>query len=352
MRSLLPACAALVHSLRLHLRPPGARPGRSEGRHAGILRPSAPAPPRPLYETVPNWGNIPDKLTLGPTHGSAVIDKNGLIYVSTDSPNGFYVFKPDGTLRPHDGAGILRRARHADPRGERRGVHLRRAPRRRADREAHARRQGRAADPVSAGSGRLSRGQRLQADRGRGRPRRLHLRRRRLRPVAHPQVRQHRQVHQDLRREGQRRRRVPGLPRHRARHPLRQAAAARSATARIAGSSTSTSTATSSRWSPRDLRRPCAVVHPRRPRRRRRTREPRRDPRQGQQGRSPSLGDNPDKAQWAKFDVPVDAWKEGIFTAPHGLTYDKDGNLYVQDWNKTGRVDQAGEGRRPPSLRT
>jgi hypothetical protein len=50
------------------------------------------------------------------------------------------------------------------------------------------------------------------------------------------------------------------------------------------------------------------------------------------------LGDNPDKGQWAKFDVPVDAWKVGIFTAPHGLTYDKDGNLYVQDWNKTGRV--------------
>jgi hypothetical protein len=50
------------------------------------------------------------------------------------------------------------------------------------------------------------------------------------------------------------------------------------------------------------------------------------------------LGDNPDKGQWAKFDVAVEAWKEGIFTAPHGLTYDKEGNLYVQDWNKTGRV--------------
>ena len=50
------------------------------------------------------------------------------------------------------------------------------------------------------------------------------------------------------------------------------------------------------------------------------------------------LGDNPDKSQWANFGLPVPAWKEGIFIAPHGLSYDKEGNLYVQDWNKTGRV--------------
>jgi hypothetical protein len=28
----------------------------------------------------------------------------------------------------------------------------------------------------------------------------------------------------------------------------------------------------------------------------------------------------------------------GIFTAPHGLSFDKEGNLYVEDWNQTGRV--------------
>lgn len=50
------------------------------------------------------------------------------------------------------------------------------------------------------------------------------------------------------------------------------------------------------------------------------------------------LGDNPDKKQWANFKVPVTDWKEGIFTAPHGLCFDKTGNLYVQDWNVTGRV--------------
>lgn len=28
----------------------------------------------------------------------------------------------------------------------------------------------------------------------------------------------------------------------------------------------------------------------------------------------------------------------GIFTAPHGLSFDQAGNLYVEDWNKTGRI--------------
>ncbi|MFC7336449.1 6-bladed beta-propeller [Haloferula chungangensis] len=50
------------------------------------------------------------------------------------------------------------------------------------------------------------------------------------------------------------------------------------------------------------------------------------------------LGDNPDKSQWAKFPVPPNEMSLGIFTAPHGLSFDKEGNLYVEDWNKTGRV--------------
>lgn len=50
------------------------------------------------------------------------------------------------------------------------------------------------------------------------------------------------------------------------------------------------------------------------------------------------LGDNPNKKQWAKFPVAVKDWQEGVFTAPHGLCYDAAGNLYVQDWNATGRV--------------
>ena len=50
------------------------------------------------------------------------------------------------------------------------------------------------------------------------------------------------------------------------------------------------------------------------------------------------LGDNPNKDQWAGFGVPPQDLKLGIFTAPHGLSFDRAGNLYVEDWNKTGRV--------------
>ena len=51
-----------------------------------------------------------------------------------------------------------------------------------------------------------------------------------------------------------------------------------------------------------------------------------------------TLGENNDPKQSGKFDVVPEAWQLGIFTAPHGLSYDAEGNLYVQDWNKTGRV--------------
>ena len=53
-----------------------------------------------------------------------------------------------------------------------------------------------------------------------------------------------------------------------------------------------------------------------------------------------ALGDNPDKGQWANFNVPPEQWKSAVFTAPHGLSYDQDGNLYVMDWNASGRVSK------------
>ena len=31
-------------------------------------------------------------------------------------------------------------------------------------------------------------------------------------------------------------------------------------------------------------------------------------------------------------------WKEGIFSGTHGSFWDADGNLYVQDWNVSGRI--------------
>lgn len=52
------------------------------------------------------------------------------------------------------------------------------------------------------------------------------------------------------------------------------------------------------------------------------------------------LGDNPDEKQWANFKVNPTDFQEGIFTAPHGVSFDKAGNVYVMDWNYTGRVSK------------
>ena len=50
------------------------------------------------------------------------------------------------------------------------------------------------------------------------------------------------------------------------------------------------------------------------------------------------LGHNPDPAKRANYGIPQDQWIEGIFSGTHGSYWDKDGNLYVQDWNVSGRL--------------
>jgi len=50
------------------------------------------------------------------------------------------------------------------------------------------------------------------------------------------------------------------------------------------------------------------------------------------------LGDNPNKKHWANFGVPPDQWTDGIFTAPHGCGFGLNGDLFIMDWNRTGRV--------------
>lgn len=50
------------------------------------------------------------------------------------------------------------------------------------------------------------------------------------------------------------------------------------------------------------------------------------------------LGDNSNPGFRGNFGVKPADWKDGEFTAPHGACWDSKGNLYVEDWNKTGRV--------------
>ena len=50
------------------------------------------------------------------------------------------------------------------------------------------------------------------------------------------------------------------------------------------------------------------------------------------------LGHNPDPAKGLNFNLPQDQWVEGIFSGTHGSYWDKNGNLYVQDWNVSGRI--------------
>lgn len=50
------------------------------------------------------------------------------------------------------------------------------------------------------------------------------------------------------------------------------------------------------------------------------------------------LGHNADPATRVNHNVPQEKWIEGIFNGTHGSYWDKDGNLYVQDWNVSGRI--------------
>jgi hypothetical protein len=50
------------------------------------------------------------------------------------------------------------------------------------------------------------------------------------------------------------------------------------------------------------------------------------------------LGHNADPKTRREHNVPQDQWKEGIFSGTHGSYWDRDGNLYVQDWNISGRL--------------
>lgn len=50
------------------------------------------------------------------------------------------------------------------------------------------------------------------------------------------------------------------------------------------------------------------------------------------------LGHNPDPGKGRSYGIKQDQWVEGIFSGTHGSYWDADGNLYVQDWNVSGRL--------------
>ena len=51
-----------------------------------------------------------------------------------------------------------------------------------------------------------------------------------------------------------------------------------------------------------------------------------------------TLGENKNPKQRMNFRIPQNKWIEGVFAGTHGSYWDKDGNLYVQDWNVAGRI--------------
>jgi len=50
------------------------------------------------------------------------------------------------------------------------------------------------------------------------------------------------------------------------------------------------------------------------------------------------LGDNPQKTQWANYNLEPREIATGYFSAAHGCFFDRDANIYISDWNRTGRV--------------
>lgn len=60
------------------------------------------------FALVPNYfPSQPDNQLLGPTHGGAAIDRNGNIYISTDTARGIVVFNKDGKYVRHFGPTLI-----------------------------------------------------------------------------------------------------------------------------------------------------------------------------------------------------------------------------------------------------
>lgn len=50
------------------------------------------------------------------------------------------------------------------------------------------------------------------------------------------------------------------------------------------------------------------------------------------------MGDNPQKSQWANYELDPHAINAAVFSAAHGCFIDSEANLFLSDWNQTGRL--------------
>jgi hypothetical protein len=50
------------------------------------------------------------------------------------------------------------------------------------------------------------------------------------------------------------------------------------------------------------------------------------------------VGDNPQKMQWATYDLDPHTIDVAVFSAAHGCFIDSEANIFVSDWNRTGRL--------------
>jgi hypothetical protein len=53
-----------------------------------------------------------------------------------------------------------------------------------------------------------------------------------------------------------------------------------------------------------------------------------------------TIGENDNADQISTNKAAPEIWKEGVFYAPHGITYDAAGNLLVTEYNQWGRVSR------------